>query len=92
MKVGDKVVCIDGDFRDLETGEAYVHDPKKDDIMTVDGVKPGFLCFVEIPQIAWDGDRHYYDSNQFRKIDFNFGNEIAESIEEEINEENLVPA
>lgn len=47
MKIGDEVVCIDGDWINDCTGESSVG-PKKGDILIVNYVNPcGYLMFLE---------------------------------------------
>ena len=94
MEVGDKVFCIQDNW--LKNDFVSVT-PSKDQILTIRERRGHtgrlFLCFEEIVNpkqlTKYGAIEPMFDSAGFRKIDFNFGESIAEEIEESINEEEL---
>jgi len=59
--------------------------PSVDEIYTICGIySEGYLVLSEMPNDC------SYDPIKFRPIDYLFGKTLAEEIEQEINEENLV--
>lgn len=92
FKVGQKVVCII-DFIGIETRSFTTWTkttrpiPIKGDVYTISRINHnGWLQLSEFKD-SWN-----YDPAKFRPIDFSFGEKLAEEIQEEINQENLVNA
>lgn len=86
MKVGDRVVCINDKWDDCGRVN-LMGNPIEKEIYVVGKVseKVG-MTFLSLAETGgW-----LYLSSHFRKIDFNYGKAVAESIEEMIEQEELV--
>ena len=77
FKIGDRVVCMIDGFTCSRTNCEYQRDPKKGDILTVNGIEEHFgkiyLEFEEIPPTR--GEREQYISIAFRKVIHDFRSE-----------------
>ncbi len=64
FKVGDKVICIDGESWIMADTGCQIVGPKTDEITTISSIKPenGYLRFEEYQDIG------YYASHHFRKL------------------------
>lgn len=96
MKLGDQVICIyDGKWDDSLGAEANdYHDPKKDDILTIDGKKQSngntYISFKEIPQLDINGMRDFYNVSAFRKLKKDGTNALSKELAHKITwEENI---
>lgn len=88
FKVGQKVVCV----TNIEGGHPSIIKPKKGEIVTIlrfCAVHKDGLDLVEY-EFAKDGKPQSFNRKHFRPIDYSFGKQITEEIEQEINEEQLV--
>lgn len=91
FKVTQKVVCVDNSFGQIACNLI------KDEIYTIreicgpyhDGNYGFFLH--EVKTVNYNGEWTYC-SSRFRPVDYTFGEKLAEEIQEEINQENLVNA
>lgn len=93
FKVGQKVVCID-DSKGIGTGHK---DLVKDEVYTIS--KPlisitgeSIVFLFEVPIRFKNGMNFGWSAHRFRPIDYSFGEKLAEEIQEEINQEQLVNA
>lgn len=85
FKVGQKVVCVDD-----SVGKYIKKKPfKKGEIYTVTNV-----CQYEeaLGDIEVNSMGFWSNKERFRPLDFNFGEVVAEHIEQQINEEQLIKA
>jgi len=89
MRVGDKVVCVDDSIGRF-TGKKYLC---KGEIYTIRCISPfpeGNLGFnleeVILNEWYFDGTEVAFSDWRFRPVDYNFGEEICESIEESLNQ------
>jgi len=91
FKVGQKVVCVGGVWT-----TAFSNNPIKNEIYTFDGydtyTKDGdsFIFLKEFNNVSPTQGRDSYRYRLFRPIDHSFGEKLAEEIEQEIKEEQLI--
>lgn len=94
FKTNDKVVCIDGNWFDVDKQEdsKKAFDPKKGQVLTVDFLTACnyYLCFQEIPNLDENGEREFYNVIGFRKVEPKFkSNKLSKSLADEAQKEVL---
>lgn len=87
FKVGEKIVCIKYDPINEQDGKSYPS-PKKNEIVTVEYFSDnGFLGLFEYQErfvTPWNTlGRIIYDPNTFRKLDYDFVEEVISNLKEE---------
>lgn len=92
FKVGQKVVCVDGkNFASTHIALAEKEIYTIRDIVHFKGEGIGiYLKEVINKREMFSGQEFGYFTARFRPIDFNFGEVVAEHIEEKINQEQLI--
>jgi len=98
FKIGQKVVCVEG-YTLITTGVRII----KNEIYTVSaiqdcncfqnisvGIKDGFGTRCSCCGKSFGNDECFHRASRFRPIDYTFGENLAEEIQEEINQEQLI--
>lgn len=94
FKAKDKVVCIDGNWYDIDKQEdsRTSFDPNKGQVLTVDFLTSCsyYVCFTEIPNLDENGGREFYNVIGFRKVEPKFkSNKLSKSLAKEAQQEVL---
>ena len=81
FKTGDKVICINGNWYDAENNR-YSFDPKKGQELTTDFLTTcgRYICFQEIPNLDKNGNREFYNTIGFRKVEPFKSNAISKEL------------
>lgn len=86
FKVGQKVVCVSYSTDGIDPRCFNSPRPIVNEIYTINYIRGDWIGFIELMQ------DEEFESKNFRPIDYTFGEKLAEEIQEEINQEQLVNA
>lgn len=84
FKVGQKVVCVSNDFENANMPPLII-----EEIYTISGFSTSPFTGNEHMSLYEIEGAWWYELKHFRPIDYNFGEVVAEHIEEKINQEQL---
>jgi len=89
FKIREKVVCVIEDNINCKTG-AIECGPKKGDILTINFI--GNDVFRNVPCLGFEeyGDIDCWDQYQFRKLDYEFAENILDEITEAMQRQEIL--